>query len=98
MSISLLNHAGEIMVHQPFKADAEPCLKVSAPYRDRLVVAVARFFTGQWPADLGACQGLPFVIGHALNMKTCHGGQAHNDHIDEQNIEVFLRGDLLPQA
>jgi hypothetical protein len=41
MYVCSLNHDGEIMVHQHFTATPETFLKVMAPYRDALVVAVA---------------------------------------------------------
>src|SRR6266699_1899420 len=98
MSVCILNQAGEIMVHQNFKARPETFLQVIAPYRDDVVVAVEGIFTWYWLADLCAREGLPFVLGHALYMKAIHGGKAKNDKIDAQKIAVLLRGGMLPQA
>jgi transposase len=80
------------------KAAPEPFLKAVAPYREGLVVAVECIFTWYWLADLCACEGLPFVLGHALYMKAIHGGKAKNDKIDAQKIAGLLRGGMLPQA
>jgi transposase len=79
-------------------AGPEPFLKAVAPYRADLVVGVESLFTWYWLAALCAREGMPFVLGHALDMKAIHGGKANNDTIDAQNIAVLLRGGILPQA
>jgi transposase len=53
---------------------------------------------GTWLADLGAQEGIPFVLGHALSMKAIHGGQAKHDRIEAHKIAVLLRGGMIPQA
>jgi transposase len=98
MYVCIVNHDGEIVLHKNMKAAPEPFLKAVAPYREGLVVAVECIFTWYWLADLCACEGLPFVLGHALYMKAIHGGKAKNDKIDAQKIAVLLRGGMLPQA
>jgi transposase len=80
------------------KASPEAFLKVIAPYREGIVVAVECMFTWYWLADLCAGEGIPFVLGHALYMKAIHGGKAKNDKIDAQKIAILLRGGMLPQA
>ena len=98
MSICIVNQAGEILVHHHFTASPETFLKVIAPYREEIVVAVACMFTWYWLADLCQREGITFVLGHALSMKAIHGGKAKNDRIDTQKIAVLLRGGMLPQA
>jgi transposase len=98
MYVCIVTHDGEIVLHKNMKAAPEPFLKAIAPYRDRLVVAVACIFTWYWLADLCAHEGIAFVLGHALSMKAMHGGKAKNDKIDSQKIAMLLRGGLLPQA
>ncbi len=98
MSICILSHNGEILVHQHYTANPETFLKVLAPYRDAIVVAVACIFTWYWLADLCTREGIAFVLGHALSMQAIHGGKAKNDRIDAQKIAVLLRGGMLPQA
>lgn len=98
MYVCILNHDGEILVHQNYTANPETFLKVIAPYRDGIVVAVECIFTWYWLADLCTREGIPFVLGHALYMKAIHGGKAKNDRIDAQKIAVLLRGGMLPQA
>ena len=53
---------------------------------------------GTWLADLCAQAGIPFVLGHALDMTAIHGGKATHDTIDSPKIAVLLRGGMLPQA
>jgi transposase len=98
MSVCILNHEGEIMLHHNMKTSPETFRKAIAPYREDLVVAVECIFTWYWLADLCAPEQIPFVLGHALSMKAIHGGKANNDTIDAQNIAVLLRGGMLPQA
>jgi transposase len=98
MYVCILNQSGEILVHRHMQTNPETFLKVIAPYREGLVVAVECMFTWYWLADLCAHEGIPFVLGHALYMKAIHGGKAKNDKIDSQKIAVLLRGGMLPQA
>ena len=98
MSLCLLNHDGESLVHQNSTATPATFLQVVAPYRDDIVVAVACIFTWYWLADLCARAEIAFGLGHALYRKAIHGGKANNDRIDAQNMAVLLRGGLLPQA
>jgi hypothetical protein len=53
---------------------------------------------GTWAANLWAREGLPFVLGQALDMKAIHEGKAKNDTIDVHKIAVLLRGRMLPQT
>ena len=98
MYVCILNQAGEILVHRDMKASPETFLKVIAPYREEIVVAVECILTWYWLADLCAHEGLPFVLGHALYMKAIHGGKAQNDRIDARKVAVLLRGGMIPQA
>jgi transposase len=68
------------------------------PYRAGLVVAVECLFTWYGLADLGAAEGLPCVLGHALSMKARHGGTAKNDTIDSHKSAALRRGGRLPNA
>jgi transposase len=98
MYLCVLNHAGEIVLHQNMKAAPEPFLKAITPYREDIVVSVECIFTWYWLADLCAREGIPFVLGHALYMRAIHGGKAKNDKIDAHKIALLLRGGMLPQA
>jgi len=98
MYVCIVHHDGEMLLHRTMKAAPEPVLKAVTPYREGLVVAVECIFTWSWLADLCAAQGIPFVLGHALDMKAIHGGTAKNAKIDSQKIAALLRGGMLPQA
>jgi transposase len=98
MYVCILSQDGEVVLHRNMPARPDALLKAIAPSREGLVIAVECIFTWYWLADLGAQEGLPFVLGHALYMKAIHGGKAKNDKIDSQKIAVLLRGGMLPQA
>jgi transposase len=98
MYVCILNQAGETVVHRNLKTDPAGFLKIVAPYREDIVVAVECIFTWYWLADLCAREGIPFVLGHALYMKAIHGGKAKNDKIDAHKIAALLRGGMIPQA
>ena len=66
MYVCILDQAGEIVVHRNLKASPDALLKIIAPYRDDLVIAVECMFTWHWLADCCAQAGIPFVLGHAL--------------------------------
>jgi len=76
----------------------EALRKAIAPSREQIVLAAACRFTWYWIADLGADQGIPCVLGHALSMQAIHGGKATNDKLDAHTIAVLVRGGRLPQA
>lgn len=98
MYVCILNQEGEILLHRNIPSDKEAFLKIIAPYRDDVAVAVECIFTWYWLADLCNSQGIPFVLGHALYMKAIHGGKAKNDKIDSHKIAMLLRGGMIPQA
>jgi hypothetical protein len=98
MYLCLLNQDGESVLHRKMKAAPEPFLRAIAPSREGLVGCVEGIFTWYWRADLGAQEGMPFVLGHALSMKVIHGGKATHEQIDAQKMAVVLRGGRLPQA
>src|SRR5215475_8894135 len=67
--VCIVYHAGEVLLHRNMKAAPEPFLKVIAPYREGLVVAVACMFIWYWLADFCAYEGIVFVLRPALYMK-----------------------------
>ena len=98
MYVCILDQSGAILVHKNLPTTPEAFLRVIAPYREDVGVAVECMFTWYWLADLCAKEGIAFVLGHALYMKAIHGGKAKNDKIDAHKIAVLLRGGMLPQA
>src|SRR5438128_2453277 len=98
MYVCILDQSGEVLVHRNMQTNPDTFLKVIAPYRQGIVVAVECMFTWYWLADLCADAGIPFVLGHALYMKAIHGGKTKNDKIDAEKIARLLRGGNLPIA
>ena len=96
--VGILNQGGDIMVHHNLKASPDALLKVMAPDREDIVVAVEGLFPWYWVADLCAREGIAFVLGHALSMQAIHGGKAQNDTSDAQKIAALLRGGMRPQV
>ena len=98
MYICIKDQQGNILVHRNLPTKPERFLKVIAPYREDIVVAVECMFAWYWLADLCAKENIPFVLGHALYMKAIHGGKAKNDRIDSKKISTILRGGMIPMA
>jgi transposase len=98
MYVCILTQDGEIRLHRHMQASPETLLKAITPSREAMVVAVECLFTWYGLADLGAHEGMPFVLGHALSMKAIHGGKAKHDTIDAHKMAGLLRGGMLPQA
>jgi hypothetical protein len=98
MSVCILNQAGAIFVHRTMPASPETFLRPLPPYCEAIVVAGEGVVTWYWLAALGAHEGMPFVLGHALYMQAIHGGKANNDTIDAPKMAGLLRGGMLPQA
>jgi len=57
-----------------------------------MVGAAACLCTWDGLADLGAPEGLPFVLGHARSMPAIQGGKATNDTSDAHQSAVFSAG------
>jgi transposase len=98
MYVCILDAAGNVVVHKDMAAGPDAFLRVIAPYRENVVVAVECIFTWYWLADLCVRENIAFVLGHALYMKAIHGGKAKNDRIDAHKIAVLLRGGMIPMA
>ena len=98
MDVCILSHDGALVLHRHMQAAPEPFLTAVAPYREGLVVAGEGLFPWYWLADLGAAQGRPFVLGHALSMNALHGGKAKHAKIESQKLATLLRGGMLPHA
>jgi hypothetical protein len=52
MYVCILDQAGTVLVHKNLPTTPEVFLRVTAPYREDLVVAVECIFTWYWLADL----------------------------------------------
>jgi len=98
MYLCVVNQQDEILLHREIPTDADRFLAQLAPYRTDVVVCVECIFTWYWVADLCAAEGIPFVLGHALEMKAISGSKTKNDRIDSRKIAKLLRGGMIPMA
>jgi hypothetical protein len=98
MSLCLMNHAGELLLHRPMPAAPDPWLQALAPYRDGLLGAVACLCPWSWLADRCAPEGMACVRGPALSLPAIHGGKAKNDQSASPKIAALRRGGRRPQA
>ena len=79
MHVCIVDHDGNQLVSKNIPTDPVEFLRVIAPYRDDLAVAVECIFCWYWLADLCAEHDIHFVVGHALYMRLIHGTKAKND-------------------
>jgi len=98
MYLCVLDREGNALVNKNMKTEPNRLLKIIAPYREDIVIAVECMFAWYWIADLCAQEKIPFVLGHALYMKAIHGGKAKNDRIDAHKIALLLKGGMIPMA
>lgn len=98
MYVRILSQEGKVLLHRNLRCDPEEFLRAIAPYREDLVVAVECIFAWYWIADVCMEEGIAFVLGHALYMRTIHGAKAKNDRVDSRKTAGLLRGGLMPQA
>lgn len=98
MYLCITDPMGRVLLHMDLPANPTEFLKAIAPFRDGLVVACECVFTWYWLADLCRREKIPFVLGHALEMRAIHGTKTKSDKIDSEKIAHLLRSQLLPQA
>ena len=66
MYAGILDQTGTKLVHKNLPTTPAAFLRIVAPYRDALVVAVECLFTWYWLADFCTQERITFVLGHAL--------------------------------
>ena len=98
MYLCVIDAQGKVLLHRNIKTERNAFLKAIEKHRDDLVVSVECTFTWYWIADLCAEEGIEFVLGHALYMKSIHGGKANNDKIDAYKIAMLTRSGMFPIA
>ncbi len=98
MFLCVLDHDGRTLLHEEIPATKAAFLEAIAPHREGLVVACECMFAWYWLADACKEDGIPFVLGHALDMRAIHGTKTKNDKVDSEKIAHLLRTGLLPQA
>ena len=96
MYLCIINALGEVVLHKNIRTKPKSFLRMIKPYREGLVVGCECMFSWYWLADLCDDEGIEFVLGHALYMRSIHGGKAKNDRIDSYKIAVLLRGGSFP--
>lgn len=96
--VCIIDHQGNVCVHQEILANPKQLLKLLEPYKDRVVVGVECMHCWYWVADFCADFNIPFILGHALYMKAIHGGKAKNDRVDSFKIANLIRGGNFPLA
>lgn len=98
MYLCVIDAEGEVRVHHNIRTDPKAFLQALQPFREDVVGCGEGMCTWDWRADLCEDEGIPFVLGHALDMRAIPGGNAKNDRIDSHKIAALRRGGLLPQA
>jgi len=96
--VNVLDDKGVTRLEQDIPASPAAFLDAVKPYREGLVVGCECMFAWYWLADLCERESIPFVLGHALAMKSIHGGKAKNDKLDAQKIAGLLKGGFFPMA
>jgi transposase len=98
MYLCILDDTGKTVYHKNIPCNPKQFLEAISPFRRDLVVGVECIFCWYWIADLCEAKGIPFVLGHALYMKSIHGVKTKNDRIDSLKIARLLRGGNFPVA
>lgn len=98
MYICILDQRGKTVLHKNFRSDPEILFEVIFPYIEDIVIGVECVFCWYWVSDLCREHNITFILGHALYMKSIHGGKTKNDKIDSRKIASLIRGGNFPLA
>jgi len=98
MYVCVLDRDGKTVLHRNLPCRPEAFLAALAPFRDDLVVGCECLFAWYWLADLCEQEGITFVLGHALGMRSIYGLKTKSDKLDSWKIAQLLRGGNFPQA
>ena len=98
MYVCILNNTGSKVYHKNMPCNPDRFLQAIAPIRVDLVVGVECIFCWYWLADLCQAEGIDFILGHTLYMKSIHGIKTKNDRIDSLKIARLIRGGNFPVA
>ena len=96
--ICILDPDRQVLFHRRVSCDPERLLAVLGPFREDLIIGVECMFKWYWLADFCAEHDIPFVLGHALDMKAVHGAKSGNDRVDSERIARLLLGGMFPTA
>jgi transposase len=98
MFLCILDPQGRTLLHEDLPANPTAFLQAVQPFRDGLVVGCECVFAWYWLADLCQQHAIPFVLGHALEMRAIHATKTKSDRLDSEKIAHLLRAGLMPQA
>ena len=96
--LCILDPERNVLLHRRVSCDEDRLLAMLEPFRDDLIIGVECMFKWYWLADFCADHDIPFVLGHALDMKAVHGAKSGNDRLDAERIARLLHGGLFPVA
>ncbi len=96
--LCVLDADREIVLHRRVDCDEGKLLRALAPFREDLVIGVECMFKWYWLSDFCEEHGIPFVLGHALEMKAVHGRKSGNDKLDAERIARLLESGMFPVA
>ena len=96
--VCIINDKGEKILHKSIKASPDELLELLMPYIGKVVIGAECMHCWYWVADLCRNNNIEFILGHALYMKSIHGGKAKNDKIDSFKIVTLMRGGTFPLA
>jgi transposase len=94
--LCVLDPERQIVLHRRVDCDEGKLLRLLAPYREDLVVGVECMFKWYWLSDVCEEHGIPFVLGHALEMRAIHGRKSGNDKLDAERIARLLGSGMFP--
>jgi transposase len=94
----MLDEDREIVLHRRVDCDERKLDRALAPYREDLVIGVECMFKWYWLSDYCEDRSIPFVLGHALEMKAIHGRKSGNDKLDAARIARLLGSGMFPVA
>jgi len=99
MYVCVVDKEGKVLVHRNIKDnDFEFFLKLVAPYRHSLTVCSECCFCWFWLADACMEAGIPFVLAHALYLRSIQADKKKNDRVDSEKIAHLLRTNMIPYA
>ena len=95
MYLCVLDPDGRTLLHQDFPATKDAFLKAVEPHRDGLVVACECMFAWYWLADACAAEGIPFVLGHALEMRATRDLLRRRGHLVRRRAEALTHVQII---
>ncbi|MBU4185056.1 MAG: hypothetical protein KKI12_13055 [Proteobacteria bacterium] len=75
MYVCILDSEGEVVFHKDIKTRPDALMIAITTFLDDLVIAVECMFSWYWVSDFCEDNNITFVLGHALYMKSMHGGK-----------------------